>query len=478
MPKHTLSKSNYLQYLDCPEELWLWKNRRELIPEEAEDTKFKIEQGDLIDVLAQRWFEEGAVVDGVKIPPSQASYQDDLRVDGFIAISDVLVRHEDGSVSIFEVKGSTTVKKKHIYDSAFQRMVFERKGYTVRDNYMVLVDRSFVYEGDIDKHKILTTVNITEKVKREMSATRKRAVEALAFINGPEPAARITAGCSNKEHCAFVQLHHPKFPTYNVYDILRIHKKKLKMLVGDGILDIKDVPKDFPLSKRQRRQVDIAQSGETEINKRTIRRRLKKLKYPLYFLDYETFAYVFPAQKGYRPYQQMVFQYSLHVLESPGAELEHHGYILKEREESVEELIKHMKKHLREDGGSVLVWSENFEKSRNEEMAERYPKHAPFLEDINSRTFDLMEIFKDELYVSPGFKGSYSIKKVLPILCPDLSYSGLDINNGAMATISWHKMTQATTSKREQKAIYKDLVAYCHLDTMAMVRIWEELMEI
>lgn len=475
MPKHTLSKSNYIQYLDCPEELWLQKNRAELIPELPPETMFKIEQGDLIDALAQKWFEAGAVIDGVAIPPKQASYQDDLRIDGFIAISDVVVTHDDGSVSIFEVKGSTSVKKKHIHDSAFQRTVFERKGYTVRDNYVVHVNRAYVFGGKIEAAKILTATKITEKVEEILKETYKKAKQAMAFINGPAPKPRINVQCSNKADCPFLKLHYPEFPEYSVFDILRINRKKLQKLIDDGQWDIKDVPADFKLSKRQRKQVDIAQSGKTEISRTAIKRRLNKLKYPLYFLDYETFGYVYPAQKGYRPYQQMVFQYSLHILRTPDSELEHHGSILKERKESVEVLIEHLRQYLKQDEGSVVVWSENFEKRRNQEMGELYPEHASFMKDINNRTFDLMDIFRDGLYISPKFKGSYSIKKVLPVLCPDLDYGNLDINNGAMATISWNKMTNEKTPRQEREAIFKDLLAYCHLDTYAMVRIWEEL---
>ena len=188
-------------------------------------------------------------------------------------------------------------------------------------------------------------------------------------------------------------------------------------------------------------------------------------------------SYVIPAQQGVRPYQQMVFQYSLHVKENPNAELQHFEYLLRSKEEPVEHLVAHMREHIDHTKGTVIVWNDKFEKPRNREMAAQYPQFNDFLLGMNERVYDLMIPFSKGLYQHPGFKGSASIKSVLPILCPDLSYKNLEIQSGGNAVIHWHHATDGRLSAEEQQNTFKNLLAYCHLDTLAMVRIWEVLRE-
>jgi len=122
-----------------------------------------------------------------------------------------------------------------------------------------------------------------------------------------------------------------------------------------------------------------------------------------------------------------------------------------------------------------LVWNQSFEKTQNKLMAARLPAYAEFLHSVNDRVYDLMKIFTQGFYVHPKFKGKTSIKKVLPVLCPELSYGDLEIQNGIAAVIKWHHMTDGRMSETEASQAYQDLLKYCCLDTWAMVRIWEEL---
>jgi len=126
--------------------------------------------------------------------------------------------------------------------------------------------------------------------------------------------------------------------------------------------------------------------------------------------------------------------------------------------------------------GTVFVWYESFEKTRNSEMAEMFPEYAAFFEDVNERTVDLMKVFSDNLYVHPGFKGRSSIKKVLPVVVPEMSYASLGIGDGMTATISWYRAVrwEAMDAETRQK-IFDDLEKYCELDTLAMVEIFYRL---
>lgn len=125
------------------------------------------------------------------------------------------------------------------------------------------------------------------------------------------------------------------------------------------------------------------------------------------------------------------------------------------------------------DTGSVIVWCKVFETGRNTEMAKAYPEYAEFLEGVNNRVFDLMEVFSKQHYVHHKFNGSSSIKAVLPVLVPEFSYKELDIQNGATASIRWYDAVIGNMDNEQAKATYAALLKYCCLDTMAMVKIYE-----
>jgi hypothetical protein len=123
------------------------------------------------------------------------------------------------------------------------------------------------------------------------------------------------------------------------------------------------------------------------------------------------------------------------------------------------------------------VWYEPFEKSRKSEMAAAFPEHGVFLRDLNERVIDLMKPFSDETITDPAFRGSASIKKVLPALVPELAYDDLDIQEGASASRLWKEVTLANPQAPERDKVYADLVDYCTRDTWAMVAIHRTLID-
>ena len=475
MRKHTLTKTNYLQYLSCPEELWLKKNRPDLIPKLDVDALHKIEQGNLVDRLAQEWFRGGCILDDENIDPNKVAFQVRAEWENLIAVADIIVYGEtDKHIQLFEAKAATSLKQEHLHDIAYQKYVFEKAGYTITDTYLLHVNKEYNFIREIDQCELLTTEKITATIEELSASTQEQVQAALNWVHGDMPKERITVGCPKKLSCPFVQYHFDNLPAATIYNIPNIQTKKLQAFMDAGILDLQDVPPDFPLSDKQRRAVDIAQQDTIVIRTGPIKRALKKLEYPLYFIDYESFSYIIPAQDFYRPYQQMVFQYSLHTQSSPDAEIVHTEYLLKSKKESVTNLLAHMRAHIG-DTGSVIVWNQSFEKARNSEMAAIYPAYRDFLLSINERLFDLMQIFKQGHYIHPGFKGRNSLKSVLPTLCPDISYDELSIQNGGLAAIKWHHATDKRVSSKEAEEIFSDLLKYCHLDTLAMVKILEKV---
>jgi hypothetical protein len=220
----------------------------------------------------------------------------------------------------------------------------------------------------------------------------------------------------------------------------------------------------------------VAKAGKASIDLESIEKELDCLEYPLYFVDYESFNPAIPMYKGYKPYDQMPFQWSLHVLEHEGGELKHYEFIETEEIDPIPRFLKELQKVVGKQG-SIIVWNETFEGTINNRMGEIHPEHKEFCDDMNNRMFDLMKIFRDGLYADPKFKGSYSIKKVLPVLVPDLSYNEMDIAEGATAMASWDEMVHKLRSDNQTKKdkIREDLLRYCEMDTLAMVRIWQVL---
>jgi hypothetical protein len=194
------------------------------------------------------------------------------------------------------------------------------------------------------------------------------------------------------------------------------------------------------------------------------------LEYPLYFLDYETFNPAIPLFDGYSPFDHITFQYSLHILSKDG-DLEHFEYLHTEKTDPIPHLLNSLREHIK-DEGSVVVWNKGFEGGRNKRMGNLYPKYEDFCKGMNDRLFDLMDVFRENLYDDPKFKGSYSIKSVLPVLVPELSYESLDIRNGAMAMASWYDFV---FKDEKDERVIDDLLKYCKLDTLAMIRVFEEL---
>jgi hypothetical protein len=238
------------------------------------------------------------------------------------------------------------------------------------------------------------------------------------------------------------------------------------------------VPDDIKLSVGQRNQVTVAKTKEPLIDKSSIKQLLNELEYPLYFLDYETVSSALPMFSGCTPFQQIPFQYSLHVLRTPDSEIEHYEYLGTDSETApMPELLASLRSHIG-DTGSVIVWYKVFETGRNTEMANAYPEYADFLSNVNDRIFDLMEVFSKQHYVHHDFKGSSSIKYVLPVIIPEFSYKEMEIQNGLVASIRWYDAVMGVVDKEQAKKTYGDLIKYCCLDTLAMVKIHEYLARI
>jgi len=445
--------------------------------EQDDFSKHLSSQGYIVEELAEKYIKEYLIPQN-KINPSDFLSQPTKKDEHYEARTDFLLKNpKTEKWDMYEVKSSTKIKKEHKYDATFQVLVFE-KYYKLGDIYILHPNKEYVKDGDIN----LSELFIAEKVNNIVEELRIETMEERynAYISAKAEHVEATTECVHPKTCPCIELCHPNLPEYSIYNIGRLSgsKKKIRKLIEEKIINIVDVPENFPLTPKQRSQVDIAQSGQTIFLNKIIQKKLDKLVYPLYFIDYETFNPAIPIYDGYKPYTQITFQYSLHVMRNKDSkELEHYEYIDTSQEDPAPNLIKSLQEVIGNEG-SIISWNDTFEKSRNKEMGEIYPEGNKFCENMNERMFDLMKIFQNQEYAVPEFKGSYSIKKVLPVLIPSLSYKGMDIGEGATAMIAWKEMVYEDLKKEKKEKIKQDLLKYCELDTLAMVEIFNHIKNI
>jgi hypothetical protein len=402
--------------------------------------------------------------------------------NGAVSVIDVLRREENGWKPIF----STDVSKltdRHYRRVALAEHVFQNAGIPLLDPEFYILNEQYRPREESPANKLYRAEPLSADALIEARAhifgeiERLRAILTLAVEPETLPVKQCNRGKDNP--CPFIEAHCYKgLPDFSVYDLQRLGEARLRDFLQRGIVDVRDIPADTKLNRIQKLHVEAARSGKPHIDIAAIRKRLAGLRYPLYFLDYETYASPYPLFPEYKPHQQMVFQYSLHVQHEPGGKLEHSSYLAEDGSKNpVPDLTEQLMREIGPDG-SVIVWYDAFEGSRNREMGEMPPYQREFYRRLNARMFDLMLIFKDGLYVDAGFRGSYSLKRVLPVLAPQLRYNDLSIKNGRAASEGWYHMTFEGITEIEREQIHGNLLQYCHLDTLAMVKILQFLEQV
>jgi hypothetical protein len=529
-----ISKTDFILYRECPNNTWVKIHK----PEEY--SKFEVSEfekslglmGNEVEELARGIFPDGVMVEGrgeeaqkltkeLIAKRTPVIFQAVFATDKFLAATDVLQWNEEaGAYDMSEIKMSSTLnqeegggddeeeeedkprkvnKKKELqyeYDLAFQVNVLEACGVRINDKYLIRLNKEYKKCGPLSfkEGDLFIKENKTEAVDRLVPVAHDemdRAYSSLASSKVPErPCPCYYKGRSS--HCTAFTYINPEVPKYSVHDLNRIGNSKayLKELLDDGILTIDKVPEDDRLKPKKAKagdppkkpiklnQVQVYKSGEPLINKEAIREELNSLTYPLYFLDYETYPTAIPMFDGYHPYQHIVFQYSLHVLESKDAPLKHYEFLSLEGDPA-EEIVESLKKNIG-DTGTVISWYKKFENSRNKDLARLVPLQYEFLYDVVNRTYDLMDIVENQHYVHPGFMGRSSIKKVLPVLAPgpEHSYKELGVQNGTDAIEAYRQISKGELVGEDAEEKKKEMLEYCKLDTKAMYTIWRHLWEL
>ncbi|NNE68448.1 MAG: DUF2779 domain-containing protein [Pyrinomonadaceae bacterium] len=477
LPETTLTKTDFKLFLECPREFWLKRYHPEQIvtPIDAHG-RYLIRQGYEVEREARALIAREFSVDAL-----ESQYT--VTFENLLARFDILRMNDDGTVAIYEVKSSKHIprlesakskrekREKNLYDLAFQVHVARLSGLVVSEAFLVTLDGDYVRGEDLEIEKALHFEDVTEEVTGLHRDVQLKVSEAMSVLqNGPGDG--FEGLCKAKLKCAYFVFAQPELPETTIFDIPRISDKRIESLRRQGVLAVEDVPGSADLTGTQMAFVEKCKNPPPRmVDIHGISAILSELEYPLHFLDYETVNPALPKFRGMRPYEQVTFQYSVHVVESEGSEPIHYEYLSDGTGDPQSDLLKGLREAIG-DAGSVISWNKSFEIKQNELLGRLFPEYAEFIDSLNARMFDLADPFRLGLYFDPAICG-WSIKNVLPVLVPGMNYDDLDIGGGAAASALWYMdVFEGTEDKQERM---KQLREYCSQDTLAMVKIFEVL---
>ncbi len=483
-----LSKSQFIRGLQCHKSLWLLKHRPELRdqPDAAQQSLF--ETGNTVGDLACQLFPGGVEIqfdtqnfDGMMAQTRQlieegveVIYEATFKENGIFAMADILVKNGEGW-DVYEVKASTSVKDYHLNDATVQWFALSSV-LNLNRIAIVHVNNQYVRQGDLDIHQLFHIEDVTETVLERLDNVPDLIDAMETMLKGDEPNMEIGVHCDDPHACDFKGHCWQNVPNPSVFNLYWMNAAKKFDLYHRGIRTYQDIPADEPLSKIQRIQVQTAHTGKPVINPDVITEFIQSLSYPIYFFDFETFMESIPRFDGQRPYMQMPFQYSLHILHENEELVEHKEYLGDEHTDPRQGLLEQMLKDLGQQG-SIVAYNQSFEISRIKELARDFTEYSDQLHKLIPRFKDLIVPFRNIGYYHPDMNGSFSIKSVLPALFPndpELDYKQLDIQNGGMAMDTFANLHRLKDPS-QREPIRQALLAYCRLDTLAMVRIYQKL---
>jgi predicted RecB family nuclease len=480
-----ISKSKFAAGQQCSKRLYLQVHSPELAAQPDAADEAIMEQGREVGLLARQMFPagvevgyEGSLDQAIRTTRElvansgvPAIFEGAFEHDGVLVRVDVLHRRRDGRWRLIEVKSSTAVKEQHLDDVAIQYRVLSRCGLDIGSCCLAHVNRNYVFQGgSVDPWRFFKIRNLTRQVERlqpKLTFQLRSQFTVLSMPMAPDiPPGRQ---CNDPVTCEFFDRCNIPRPNDHIGYLPRLHANAAEELEDMGIESINDIPDDFELTDVQRRAATCVQTGEPWYDIDGLKAALAGLRYPLFFMDFETLNPAIPRFAGLHPYDHLPFQWSVHVQKEPSAEPEHHEFLLMDGADPRREFITSLCAALGEDG-SIVVYNAAFESQRLSELAAWLPEYAAPIENIKSLLWDLLPVIRNHVY-HPAFGGSYSLKAVLPALVPGMTYEGMPVSNGQYAGLAWESLVRGGLDCDERDKIRKGLLEYCRQDTLALVNI-------
>ena len=511
---NTLSKSRYCKGLSCPKILWL-----DAHPEVAKPTP--------IDAMTQGLFDMGHKVgdlameyfgDFVEVPfsenkeemiaPTKVLMDKKVPViaeasfvyEGNFCSVDIL-RAVEGGYELIEVKSfsfspkgtSEDIKREkkrsiYLHDMSYQAYVLSQLGISIKKVFLMVLNKEYIFKDELDIQELFVLIDCTDEVLSMLPdvPARIEKIKKDAYQTA-EPDIEVGTHCFGPYTCGFLDYCLRHLPEDNIFTVgAGMWKKKQLELYRAGIVGFPEILKEaekgnIVLNDNQTLHVKSkVEDLPPYVDQIAIKEFLSQLRYPLYFFDFETFDQVIPEWDGVSPYSKIPFQYSLHIQKEEGAKVIHKEFLAKEGVDPRPSLVAQLCKDIPKVGNPSILAYSGFEKTNINKLAHQLPEFRDYLLWINEHIVDLAKPFKDGIYYHKDMGGSYSIKAVLPALFPDdpeLDYGKLEfIQSGSDAMTIFPILH--TKSPEEIALLRKALLEYCHLDTLAMVKIVEKLREV
>ena len=486
-----LSKSQVIRGLQCHKSLWLHRHKPELRDEIDESQQALFASGTDVGLLAQQLFPGGvefpygelslteqlnrtavAVATGVK-----TIYEATFKHDDVLVKTDILHYGLDGWWELYEVKSSTWLKDVYLDDIAVQYHVLAGAGIEPLSALLVVLNRDYVRQGGIDVHQLFSKIDVTDLVLDKQTEIIAEIARQKVMLAGGEPCIDIGPQCDNPYPCEFKGHCWAHIPQPSVFDLRDLGRPDPFAFYHQGIVRLEDLPLD-QLGWRQQLQVDGTLHHKKQIDVDAVRAFLGELQYPVSYLDFETtFMTPVPLYDRSRPYQQIPFQFSLQIQDKPEGPAQHMSFLAEAADGDPRPAFIDALLHALPDSGSIVVYNRRFEVWILNMLMADFPDEAGLLAGCEERIVDLIEPFRQKsVYLWP-FEGGYSLKVVLPAMVPELSYEGLPVANGGDASMAWLTMLNSN-DEREVARLRQELQDYCHLDTLAMVKLVEKLREL
>jgi hypothetical protein len=482
-----ITKSRYLDGLQCAKLLWCKCNAKGKIPPDNVGTQARFDQGRDVELYAHKLFPDGIAVEGTTELARIAAKSQSLLAErkplfeaGFIyqdvyARADILNPAAHGKWDIIEIKSAASVKDINYHDLALQRFCYEGAGVPISRCNMMYINNKYVRQGPIEPEKLFCRDDVTETVNKCAGGIKEHLRMMRRIIELKKcPEVRIGPQCRAPHDCPMISVCWAFLPEKNVATFCGMRKKKVFTLIDRGIYHINDVPVDISLSHKQHIQRECYKTGKPHVNRSSIVDFLSLLKFPLYFLDFETLSSAIPRYDNTMPFKNIPFQFSLHIWESPDTEPIHHEHLADGTADPRPEILNKLKTLLGKRG-SVVCYNVAFEKARLRECTAAIPGYQSWFTALERRFVDLYAPFRAFHYYHSKQDGGTGIKVVLPVLT-DKSYAGMEIAGGDAAASEYDRVTFGDVPAAERQRVRKALLQYCELDTLGMIDIIRALM--
>lgn len=489
--KHILSKSTFIRGMQCEKSLFLYKHFIQLRDTPSAEQLAIFNRGSNVGILAQQLFPGGtdastrfkrdtiaAVNYTRELIQSGAAiiYEASFQFNGVLVILDILVKKENKWYA-YEVKSSVKISNTYLLDASLQYYVITNSGIDLDDISLVTVNPDYIRKGKIEPSAFFSVTS----VKNEALKNQERIIAEVEKLKSVASAAqmpekKIGEHCFSPYACDFMKTCWKNVPTGSVFEIGAVPKSMQFELYNQGFLLVSDIPAKNNLDKNANIHLQTVKNNEIRIDSKAIRKFLDCLHYPLYFMDFESFMPAVPLFDGTKAYQHLPFQYSLHCLPQVGEKITHSFFLAETgvdpRKKFIESLIKDL-----QGKGSILVYDALMERNILNNIKRDYSEYALAIDELLLRIVDLAQPFNERSIYHPQMKNLTSIKNVLPALVPEMNFNELKISSGSIAMIEFEKLQSETDmfkimEKREQ------LLAYCEMDTLAMVKILEAIKKI